>query len=403
MQNRSILISGAGIAGPTLAYWLSHHGFAPTLVERAPKLRTGGYVVDFWGLGYDVAEKMGLLPELQRAGYDVGEVRIVDDEGRRVGGFDAEVFRRLTHGRYVSIARSELAALLFSKIEGRCETLFGDSITALKDERDGVAVTFAHARPRRFDLVVGADGLHSEVRELAFGVEDRFERYLGYMVAAFQAHGYRPRDELAYVSHSVPGRQIARFAMRGGRTMFLFIFAADRAPSVAAGDLDAQKAVIEREFRDAGWESPQILRALAASDDLYFDRVSQIRMDAWFKGRIALVGDAAFCVSLLAGQGSALAMAGAYALAGELARAGGTDPQAAFRRYEALLRPLITAKQKAAEQLASGFAPKTRFGLFLRNQLTKAFAIPLVAKLVMGSSLMDPIALPNYEGTPNRT
>lgn len=340
---------------------------------------------------------MELIPDLKRIGYDVQELRIVDDAGRRVGGFDADVFRRLTGGRYVSIARSELAGLLFSKIEGRCETLFDESITALRDEGDGVAVTFAHAEPRCFDLVVGADGLHSQVRELVFGPESRFETYLGYMVAAFQAEGYRPRDDLAYVSHSAPGKQIARFAMRGDRTMFLFVLAAEEPPRVAPHDVRVQKAVIEQAFRDAGWESPQILRALAEARDLYFDRVSQIRMQAWSKGRVALLGDAAFCVSLLAGQGSALAMAAAYVLAGELARAGGTDPEAAFRRYEALLRSLITTKQKAAEQFASGFAPKTAFGLFIRNQITKAFALPFVAKLAMGSSLLDRLELPNYD------
>jgi 2-polyprenyl-6-methoxyphenol hydroxylase-like FAD-dependent oxidoreductase len=396
MTGKSILISGAGIAGPTLAYWLLQHGFEPTLVERAQRLRTGGYVIDFWGLGYDVAEKMGLLPELRRLGYDVGELRLVDGEGRRVGGFSADVFRELTGGRYVSLVRSELARALFSKIEGRCETLFGDSITALSDKGCGVDVTFEHAAPRRFDLVIGADGLHSQVRGIAFGPQAQFETYLGYMVAAFQTDGYRPRDELAYVSHSVPGRQVARFALRGDRTMFLFVFAAEEPVRIAPQDLTAQKALLRAKFRDAGWECPQILRALDDCDDLYFDPVAQIRMDGWSKGSVGLVGDAAFCVSLLAGQGSALAMAAAYVLAGELSRPGAA-PQAAFQRYEAVLRPLIATKQKAAEQFASSFAPKTRVGLFLRNQMTKAFAIPLVAKLTMGASLLDHIDLPDYE------
>ncbi len=397
MQTQSILISGAGIAGPTLAYWLMEYGFKPTLIERAPHLRSGGYVIDFWGLGYDVAERMGLVPALRRIGYDVQELRLVDEEGHRVGGFGVEVMRELTGGRYVSIARSELAQLLFEKIEGRCETLFGDSITALKEQGDGVKVSFEHAQTRRFDLVIGADGLHSEVRRLAFRDEGRFERYLGYMVAAFQAEGYRPRDDLVYVSYGLPGRQVARFAMRSDRTMFLFVFAADEPPRIEPHDMAAQKELLNAKFRDAGWECPQILRALAECNDLYFDPVAQIRMDAWSKGRVALVGDAAFCVSLLAGQGSALAMTAAYALAGELGRSS-ADPQAAFRRYEALLRPLMATKQKAAEQFAGSFAPKTRLGLFLRNQVTKAFAIPYVAKMTMGSSLLDRIELPDYEG-----
>ena len=166
-------------------------------------------------------------------------------------------------------------------------------------------------------------------------------------------------------------------------------------PTVDAHDIAAQKALLRTTFRDAGWECPQILAALAKSDDLYFDRVSQIHMKAWSKGRVALVGDAAFCVSLLAGQGSALAMGAAYVLAGELGRTGAA-PETAFQRYETLLRPLIATKQKAAQQFASGFAPRTRLGLFLRNQMTKAFAIPFVAKTAMGSSLIDRIDLPDY-------
>jgi 2-polyprenyl-6-methoxyphenol hydroxylase-like FAD-dependent oxidoreductase len=393
---QKILISGAGIAGPTLAYWLMQQGITPTIVERAPHLRTGGYVIDFWGLGYDVADKMGLLPALEREGYVVRELRLVDEHGRRVGGFDASVFGTLTGGRYVSLARSELAKLLYERIAGRCEVRFGDTITGIDDQSDGVRVAFRNAPEQRFDAVIGADGLHSEVRRLVFGPQERFERYLGYTVAAFQAEGYRPRDELVYLSYAIPGRQVARFAMRGDRTMFLFVFAADQPPDVDPHDIAAQKALLKATFGDAGWECPQILAALDATDDLYFDRVSQIQMDAWSKGRVALVGDAAFCVSLLAGQGTALAMGAAYVLAGELAHARAA-PEAAFQRYEALMRPLIAVKQKAARQFASGFAPKTQLGLFVRNQITKAFAIPFVAKLAVGSSLIDRIDVPDYD------
>jgi len=392
---KSILISGAGIAGPTLAYWLLERGMSPTIVEQAPRLRVGGYVVDFWGVGYDVAEKMGLIPELRRTGYDIQELRIVGRQGQRVGGFGVEVFRELTGGRYVSIARSELAELLFDSIVGRCETLFGDSIATLSQSDAGVDVTFEHAQQRRFDLVIGADGLHSRVRRLTFGRETGFEAYLGYMVAAFQAKGYRPRDELTYVSHAVPGKQIARLSLHGDRTMFLLVFAAQEPLHVDPHDLAAQKAVLQSNFSGAGWECPQILRALEDCDDLYFDRVSQIRMPRWSEGRVALVGDAAYCISLLGGQGSALAMAGAYALAGELGRPG-ASAAGAFGRYEALLRSLLMSKQKAAAQFASAFAPRTELGLFVRNQVTKLMSLPFLAKLALGPSLFDKLDLPDY-------
>jgi 2-polyprenyl-6-methoxyphenol hydroxylase-like FAD-dependent oxidoreductase len=207
LEGGSVLISGIGVAGPTLAYWLRRRGFRPTLVERAPKLRTGGCIIDFWGVGYDIAERMGLLCDLQERGYDVEELRLVDGHGRRVGGFGVGAFRSLTGGHYVSLLRGDLAALIYEKIEGRCECLFGDSVTGIEQREDSVGVTFCRAPARRFDLVVGADGLHSAVRELAFGPEDRFEKYLGYTVAAFTVDGYRPKDENVYISYSAPGKR----------------------------------------------------------------------------------------------------------------------------------------------------------------------------------------------------
>ena len=390
----SILISGIGIAGATLAYWLGEYGYKPTLVERAPRFRDGGYIIDFWGRGYDVAERMGLLPGLRTEGYAVHELRIVDAKGRRVGGFGVDVFHKLTAGRYVSITRSGLARLIYRAIERKHETLFGDGITKLVQDGDTVYVEFECAPPRHFDVVIGADGLHSAVRKLVFGAQDQFERYMGYYVAAFEAGGYPYRDDGVYVSLGVPGKQVARFAMRDGRTLFLLVFATPRGQQIEPRDIASQQALLHREFEQAGWECPQILAALDRCDDLYFDSVSQIRLPAWSRGRVALIGDAAFCPSLLAGQGSALAMIAAYVLAGELART--ETPEAAFRRYEDLLRPFMTAKQNAAVRFAGSFAPKTRFGLFLRNQITRATALPYVAELTLGRLVRDDLDLPDY-------
>ncbi|MGB6176727.1 MAG: FAD-binding domain [Methylocella sp.] len=394
MQNQSVLISGIGIAGTTLAYWLGERGFKPTLVERASHLRTSGYVIDFWGFGYDIAERMGLLSGLKSEGYDVEEVRFVNAEGRREGGFGVDIFRSLTGGRYVSIARSDLAKLIYHKIDGQSETIFGDSIVGIEDTGDDVGVVFERSAPRRFDLVIGADGLHSAVRELVFGTQSRFEKYLGYAVAAFEIKGYRPRDERVYVSHGVPGKQVSRFPMRDDRTLILFVFADGSDRNAAVHDMTGHKAILHKEFDDVGWECPRILAALDACDDVYFDRVSQIEMEVWSRGRVALVGDAAFCPSLLAGQGAALAMISAYVVAGELGQSEGR-PEVAFRRYEQLLRPFMTAKQGVAERFASSFAPKTRLGLFLRNKVMNAFALPFVANRVL-SGLLDRIELPDY-------
>lgn len=379
--NKAVLISGIGIAGPTLAFWLKEAGFEPTLIECASALRTGGYVIDFWGLGYDIAERMGLVSKINRIGYHMRELRMVDDRGKRVAGFGTKVFSELTGGRYVTLGRSELSRLVFEKVKGASEVIFDNEIVGLQEEPDCVQVKLKHGGERRFDLVIGADGLHSGVRRLAFGPQDQFEKHLGYVVAAFEACGYRPRDENVYLMYGQPGRMVGRFTLHDDRTLFLFVFAADS--SSLPPSLDLQKANLRETYGDGKWECPRILDELDRTNELYYDRVSQIRMKSWSRGRIALTGDAAFCVSLTAGQGSALAVLSAYLLARELANAGGRH-EVAFGRYEALLRAYIETKQRGAERFAVAFAPKTRWGLFVRNQVIKAFVIPGLARLAAG-------------------
>ena len=391
LATRTVLISGAGIAGPTLAFWLKAAGFEPTLVERSPGLRGGGYVIDFWGLGYDIAERMGLLPNIDRGGYHVQEMRIVDDAGRRLAGFGTRVLAELTGGRYVTLQRSDLSRMLFEKINATTEIIFDDEIVGLHEEADCVAVELKRAGTRRFDLVIGADGLHSIVRKLAFGPQSAFEKHLGYVVAALEVRGYRPRDPDVYVIYSRPERMVGRFTLRDDRTLFLFVFASAALPAT----LDQQKAMLRDIYGQAKWECPRILDAVDRTDELYFDRVSQIRTQGWSRGRIALIGDAAFCPSLLAGQGSALAMVSAYVLAGELADARGGH-QKAFAGYEALLRDYISTKQRGAERFAGVFAPTTRAGLYVRNQIIKALAIPGLTRWTVGRDLIDTLRLPGY-------
>jgi 2-polyprenyl-6-methoxyphenol hydroxylase-like FAD-dependent oxidoreductase len=398
MKNQKILISGAGIAGPCLAYWLLKYGFEPVLVERAPVLRTGGYIIDFWGLGFDVAEKMGLVPALRHEGYAIEEVRIVDEQGKKTGGFSARALQAVVGDRYLSILRSDLAKLLYDSLEGKVRTILGDTVTAIEQYEESARVTFLRAPTERFYLVIGAGGLHSPVRNLVFGADASYERYLGYYVASFSIKGYPHRDPHAYLSFARPGRQVSRYSLRDDRTVFFFVFAKDTRFPVGTHDAQAQKDALREVFGRDKWECPAILSALDDTDDFYFDTVCQICMDSWVQNRVALVGDACSAPSLLAGQGSALAMAAAYILAGELKRADG-DYRAGFRAYEQLLQPLMAKKQRAARSFASSFAPKTLFGIYLRNQLTRIMTQSLIVKLFMGGLLTDPLMLPNYAGT----
>lgn len=387
-----VLIVGAGIAGPTLAYWLKRSRHEPTLIERSPALREGGYLVDFWGSGFEVADRMGIVPQLMEKGYRVREVREVSASGRRIAHMDPRPVIGGAGGRYVSIARSDLAATIYDALGGEVESIFDDTIRALDDDGECVSVEFERGAPRDFDLVVGADGLHSRVRALAFGPESGFERDLGITVAAFDIDGYRPRDELIAVTHTQVDMQALRFALRDGTTMFCFIFRND-GEHVAPDDVPAQQEVLRTRLAGMGWEVPAILERMPEARTFYFDRASQILMPSWSRGRVGLIGDAAACPSLLAGQGSALAMVEAYVLAAELDRARG-DYRAAYTAHEEQLRALVRSKQDAAIGLRAAFAPRNGMQLLLRNAVVGLMGIPLVANLAMGRALRDPIELP---------
>jgi len=388
-----IAISGAGVAGPTLAYWLHRAGYEPTLIEAAPQLRTGGYVIDFWGVGYEVGRRMGLESVIRDLGYDVRSIRCVGRDGRTDASLGVDGFRRATGGQYTTLARGDLAAAIYSTIEHDVETKFGDSITAINEHADGVSVSFAESTTRDFDIVIGADGLHSNVRRLAFGTESNVEYFLGCVVAAFVVKGYRPRDDLVYVNHSTPGRSVSRFSLRDDMTLVLFIIRSDRTD--IPNDILGRKTLLRSMLSDVDWECPTMLAALDDVDDLYFDVVSQVKLNRWSLGRTGLVGDAAACVSLLAGEGTGLAMTEAYVLAGELLCAKG-DYRRAFDAYERRLRTFVDDKQVGARKFVAVFATKTRLGIGLRNVAMHIMdAIPR-ADVLMARSLTDNLRLPDY-------
>jgi 2-polyprenyl-6-methoxyphenol hydroxylase-like FAD-dependent oxidoreductase len=390
-----VLIVGAGIAGPTLAFWLLKAGHEVTLVEHAPRLRSGGYLIDFWGAGFDVAERMGIVPELRTRGYTFTEARAVDSTGRKVASFDPSVVIE-SNERYLSIPRADLATVIYDALDGKAELLVDDTVRELDDDGERVRVTFESGSVRDFDLVAGADGLHSRVRRLAFGPDEQYEKYLGIVFAAFDAERYPVRDELVAMMHAEVGFQAIRLSFRDDATLCLFTLLYD---GEFPTDRASQEALLRAKLADKGWELPTMLDLMSSAKNFYFDSASQILMPSWSKGRIVLVGDAGAAPSFLAGQGSALAMIEAYTLAAELA--GTDDYSRAFARYHERLAPLIRSKQKAAEGLGLAFAPKNGFQLFVRNTVLKMMGLPKVADIAMGRSFHDRVELPSFpEQTP---
>ncbi|MBN9607046.1 MAG: FAD-binding domain [Actinomycetales bacterium] len=385
-----ILIVGAGIAGPTLAHWLRRSGHEVTLVEQAPAPRAGGYLIDFWGAGFEVAERMGLVPRLLERGYQFREVREVLASGRTFAHFDPRPAIEGTDGRYVTIARADLAAAILDSLDG-VETIFGDTVDALDDDGTRVRVRFASGSEREFDLVVGADGLHSRVRSLAFAPGEVEIRDPGIAVAVFDVEGYRPRDELVAVTRTQVGLQSLRVAMHDDGTMFCFTFRHDG--QVHQLEEAGQRSLLRERLAGVGWEVPAILERLPDARSFYLDRAAQVLLPEWSRGRVALVGDAAACPSLLAGQGSALAMVEAYWLATAL-HAHPSDTSAALRAWHAQLAKVVRDKQDAAVGMGVAFAPKNRAQLVLRDAVLRLMGLPFVARRALRGSLRDPVELP---------
>lgn len=365
------------------------------LVERAPQLRTGGYVLNLWGIGYDAAEKMGMLPKLLELQYQTDELRMVDGNGRVRGGYPSRVLLKLAKGRMATLARGDIAAAVHALLDDRVETIFGDSIATIEDDGVHVQVGFEHAPQREVDLVIGADGLHSRVRKIAFGPDAEFEYPMGCHVASFELAGYRPRDENLYVAHTAPGRYIARFPVRDDRTLFFMLLRDEYLRGKAPSSTAERKAGLNHAFSGMGWECPAILSALEHVEGVYFDSISQVRMDTWAKGRVALLGDAAACPSLIAGEGAGLALAMAYVLAGEL-HLHGADLDSALTQYQQRIKPYASRKQKYAESLVPSFVPKTALGVSIRDFATLSMRLPVFPRLLMGRYFHDRMKLPDY-------
>lgn len=364
MRNEEVLISGAGIAGLALAFWLRSFGSRPVVVERAPAPRDGGQAVDLRGAAMEVVRWMGIEDLVRAARTGTRGMSYVNATGDRVADVDGAFGVIDPHD--VEIVRGDLVNILFGKNQEGVEFIFDDTISDLTQDADGVLVNFETSPPRRFDLVVGADGLHSRVRSLAFEPDLELIRHLGMYLCVFSIPNDFDLDcwQLIYVA---PGKSVTVTSARENREARAIFFFASEPLTYHHRDRVQQQKLLVSAFAGDGWLVPQLLEAMRHVPDFYFDSVSQVHMGNWSSGRIGLVGDAGYCASPLSGQGSSLAMVGAYVLAYELANAEG-DHNGAFAAYGRRMRDFVASNQKIAEGNAARFAPTSRRQIWFQKQ-----------------------------------
>lgn len=393
MGHRTVLIAGASIAGPALAFWLARFGFHPVIVERAAALRPGGQNIDVQGAARTVVRRMGIEDDIRAATTGEQGLRFVDAHDMTKAAFPAATTDSGGFTKELEILRGDLASLLYARTRDTTEYLFGNQITGLRDQGDRVTVSFEHGAARDFDLVVAADGLRSRTRTLIVGDAARI-RPLGLYVCYITIPRAASDSAWARWYHAPAGRSLLLRPDNVGTTRASLWFRPPR--GYAQLPIAEQQSLVGRIFADAGWEAPRVLAALADAEDVYFDAVSQVMALRWSHGRGALVGDAAYCPSPVSGMGSSLALVGAYVLAGELARH--TDHRAAFAAYEQRMRPYVARAQKLPPGVPWIAHPKSRRGIAVLHGVLRLASSPLLRHRValIGASPADKIELPEY-------
>jgi 2-polyprenyl-6-methoxyphenol hydroxylase-like FAD-dependent oxidoreductase len=376
-----VLISGGGIAGLTLGILLKERGIEPLVVEREPEVRAEGYMMDFFGSGWDVAERMRLTEALRTIRYPIEHLEFVDREGAPYVSVPIERVRKVLGDKYVYLRRSDLERILYERaMSAGVEIRFGDQVEALTDTGDAVEVSLGSGRSEHFDLVFGADGVHSRIRELVFGEEEVFAYSLGGYVAAFHMERSKLKLGNAFKLHEEPGRIAGFYPLGGDRADATFVF---RHEDVGRVPREERLSMLRQIWSGPGWAGSRVLKEVSESHPVYFDTLTQIRMPSWHHGRVALLGDACGCLTLLAGQGSHMAMADAYVIAVELERHGG-DQEAAFAAYEAMMEPAVMKRQIEAERFARLAMPSEKSRPWLRRLVTRAIFSRLGLRLTMG-------------------
>ena len=394
MKPQKVLITGASIAGPALAYWLSRQGMDVTVVERAPAFRDGGQTIDVRGAGRVVVQRMGLEERIRANTTHEQGIAFVDQDNCTKAFIAVDAFDGDGPIAELEILRGELAKLLIQHSQDRVRYRFGDSIETLQDNGEQVQVRFEQGDEQVYDLVIVAEGIGSATRNQVFG--DEVERRPLDLYTAYFTVPRQPSDGQIMRWHNIPGgRCVCLRPDNLGTTRAFLSF--QQAPSGYEKLTQAeQKSLLKQIFADAGWETPRVLAALEQASDLYLDAVGQVKMPRWSKGRVVLVGDAAYCASPISGMGTSLGLCGAYVLAGELGRH--ADHVQAFAAYEKLMRPYVDQAQsvpKFAPRLAS---PHSRLGIALGHAVLRLATAPgfkrLFGKIL--SPKADAIELPNY-------
>lgn len=378
-MGRRVLISGAGIAGLTAAYWLEKQGWDVVILERAPEIRRGEFVIDFAGTGWDVAQRMGLEAAIDERRSPLTQLCFADGQGVPKAQLAVTDFVDAlgVKGKHASINRRDLVELLFDSVRDKVQFRYSTTIHELRDEQDGAWVRLApDTEPERFDLVVGADGLHSKVRGLAFGPESDFARYLGYQVSAFRVDNVIEQEPGVMTLYRQPSKQAGILNLGNGQALGLFVYAD---PSGAPVPRDRRKTELAGVFRDMGGVVPAVIEGIEDGTALYLDSVTQIEMPRWYKKHTVLVGDAAYCLTLVSGQGASMAMGGAYFLAQELAAH--EEIELGLAAYEAQLRPFVEGLQRKTRRLAGSFVPSGSLGLVISQWGVRAMGVSWVRNL----------------------